>query len=53
MLVLELTLAVLILSRGRWAKLGIIGGILFLVGSFRWDSTCCRTCCSRRAWPSC
>ena len=43
MLVLELTLAVLILSRGRWVKLGIIGAILFLVGIAPLDSTCCRT----------
>jgi hypothetical protein len=32
MLVLEATLAVLILSRGRWVKVGISGAILFLVG---------------------
>jgi hypothetical protein len=32
MLVLEVTLAVLILSRGRWVKVGISGAILFLVG---------------------
>jgi hypothetical protein len=32
MLILELTLAVLILSRGRWVKVGILGAILFLVG---------------------
>lgn len=32
MLVLELTLAALILSRGRWVKLGVVGAILFLVG---------------------
>jgi len=32
MLMLEVTLAVLILSRGRWVKVGIAGAILFLVG---------------------
>jgi hypothetical protein len=32
MLVLELTLAALILSRGPWVKVGILGAILFLVG---------------------
>lgn len=32
MLILELTLAALILSRGRWVKVGILGAILFLVG---------------------
>jgi hypothetical protein len=32
MLILELTLAVLILSRGGWVKVGILGAILFLVG---------------------
>jgi hypothetical protein len=32
MLILEVTLAALILSRGRWAKVGILGAILFLVG---------------------
>jgi hypothetical protein len=32
MLILEVTLAVLILSRGRWVKVGILGAILFLVG---------------------
>ena len=32
MLVLELTLAALILSRGRWVKVGVVGAILFLVG---------------------
>ncbi|HJY43753.1 MAG TPA: hypothetical protein VJ301_03975 [Propionibacteriaceae bacterium] len=32
MLILEVTLAALILSRGRWVKVGIVGAILFLVG---------------------
>lgn len=32
MLILEVTLAALILSRGRWVKVGILGAILFLVG---------------------
>ena len=32
MLMLEVMLAVLILSRGRWVKVGIAGAILFLVG---------------------
>jgi uncharacterized membrane protein len=32
MLILEVTLAVLILSRGGWVKVGIFGAILFLVG---------------------
>ena len=32
MLILEVTLAGLILSRGRWVKVGILGAILFLVG---------------------
>jgi hypothetical protein len=32
MLILEVTLAVLILSRGGWANVGIFGAILFLVG---------------------
>jgi hypothetical protein len=32
MLILEVTLAVLILSRGYWVKVGILGAILFLVG---------------------
>ena len=32
MLILELTLAALILSRGHWVKVGILGTILFLVG---------------------
>jgi hypothetical protein len=32
MLILEVTLAVLILSRGYWAGVGILGAILFLVG---------------------
>ena len=32
MLILEVTLAVLILSRGYWAKVGILGAILFLIG---------------------
>src|SRR4029453_19024036 len=31
-LILEVTLAVLILSRGYWAKVGILGAILFLIG---------------------
>jgi hypothetical protein len=31
MLILEVTLAALILSRGRWVKVGILGAILFLV----------------------
>ena len=32
MLILEVTLAALILSRGGWVKVGILGAILFLVG---------------------
>ena len=32
MLILELALAALILSRGRWVNVGIVGAILFLVG---------------------
>ena len=32
MLILEVTLAVLILSRGHWVKVGILGAILFLIG---------------------
>ena len=32
MLILELTLAALILSRGHWVKVGTLGAILFLVG---------------------
>ena len=32
MLILELAIAALILSRGRWVKVGLLGAILFLVG---------------------
>ena len=32
MLILEVTLAALILSRGGWVKVGILGAILFLIG---------------------
>jgi hypothetical protein len=32
MLILEVVLAALILGRGRWVKVGILGAILFLVG---------------------